>query len=525
MERTIPNLLDAAVEEAGSRTWLFHQDSQFTYEEAATCVRAAAGGLAALGVAHGDRVLVTMANTPDHLFTWLALMRLGAILVPANPGSPVPELIGLLQQTEPALVVTDPERRAAIGAAVAAGGASPVTVDIGLLFGASADGAPPPAARADDPAVLIPTSGTTGRSKLVTQTHLAYVMAGEGFPWWLDLSAGDRLMTSLPLFHINAPAYSVLGSVAARASLVLLERFSPRTFIDSARLYGATQFNSIGAMLEMLMRLPERSDDGANPLRLCYTGPSPTEERQLEIERRFGFRIVCGYALSETPFGLVWRRGSRPFGTLGGVRQHPVLGEVNEARVMVDGRPAAAGQPGELELRNPAVMKGYWRMPEETAAVLGPDGWLRTGDVVTDNEDGTYTFVGRLKEIIRRRGENLAPGEVEEVLASHPDVVEAAVVGVPDELSDEEVKAFVVLGDGSASGAAALHAWASERLARFKVPRYVEFVEELPHTPTGRVAKHELRRDRTAAEWDALAGDTAGGTTTGGTDGGTEGHG
>src|SRR5206468_6066643 len=145
------------------------------------------------------------------------------------------------------------------------------------------DTTPPEVAgpQADDPAVLIPTSGTTGRSKLVTQTHRAYVMAGEGFPWWLELTAEDRLMTSLPLFHINAPAYSVLGSVAARAGLVLLPRFSPSTFLDSARRFGATEFNAIGAMIEMLMHQPERHDDADTPLRLAYTGPSPTEASQL----------------------------------------------------------------------------------------------------------------------------------------------------------------------------------------------------------------------------------------------------
>jgi crotonobetaine/carnitine-CoA ligase len=345
-------------------------------------------------------------------------------------------------------------------------------------------------ARPEDPAVLIPTSGTTGRSKLVTQTHLAYVMAGEGFPWWMELTADDRLMTSLPLFHINAPAYSVLGSIAARASLVLLPRFSASTFIESARAYGATEFNAIGAMLEILMRRPERPGDPDNPLRLCYTGPSPPEARQLEIERRFGLRIVCGYAMSETPYGMIWPRGTRPFGTLGSPRQHPTLGQVNEARIV----------DGELQLRNPAVMKGYWGMPEETARVLLEDGWLRTGDLARANGDGTYTFIGREKEIIRRRGENLSPAEVEEALASHPDVSEAAVVGVPSELSEEEVKAFLVL-DGS-SELAEVRAWAARRLARYKVPRYVEAIAELPHTPTGRVAKHELSRERTADEID-----------------------
>ena len=374
-------------------------------------------------------------------------------------------------------------------------------VDVARLFEPAAGVDNPGPARADDAAVLIPTSGTTGRSKLVTQTHRAYVMAGEGFPWWMELGPDDRLMTSLPLFHINAPTYSMLGSVGARASLALLPGFSASTFLDSARRHGATEFNAIGAMLEILMRQPERPDDAQNPLRLCYTGPAPPKERQLEIEERFGLRIVCGYAMSETPYGTIWARGTRPYGTLGSVRQHPTLGVVNEGRVMRAGRPAPLGEVGELELRNPAVMKGYWGMPEETAQVLSADGWLKTGDLVTADADGLLTFVGRAKEVIRRRGENVAPAEIEEALASHPDVFEAAVVGVPSELSEEEIKAFVVLNDGAAD-LAAVRAHAAGLLAPFKVPRYMEATAELPHTPTGRVAKHQLDRERTDAEVD-----------------------
>jgi crotonobetaine/carnitine-CoA ligase len=408
-------------------------------------------------------VLATARNDPRYVFLWLAAAYTGAIYAGVDPRQTEAELAGLVGQIRPKLVVTD--------------------ANVDELFAQPGELDGPGPAGHDDPAVLIPTSGTTGRSKLVTQTHRAYAMAGEGFPWWLGLTEDDRLMTSLPLFHINAPAYSVLGSVAARASLVLLPRFSASGFLDSARRYGATEFNAIGAMLEILMRQPERPDDADNPLRLAYAGPTPPEERHLEFERRFGLRLTSGYAMSETPYGTVWAHGTRPYGTLGAPRQHPTLGQVNEARVSSE---------GELELRNPAVMKGYWEMPEETAEVLAPDGWLKTGDLVTENPDGTYTFVGRKKEVIRRRGENVAPAEIEEALASHPDVVEVAVVGVPSEMSEEDIKAFVVLRDGAEADFAELREWASQRLTPFKVPSRYEELEELPHTPTGRVAKHRL---------------------------------
>ena len=210
------------------------------------------------------------------------------------------------------------------------------------------------------------------------------------------------------------------------------------------------------------------------------------------MEARFGLRIVCGYAMSETTYGLVWPRGTRPYGTLGRPRQHPRTGEVNHARVVdEDGRDLPRGEVGELWLSNPAVTPGYWRMPSESAATI-TDGWLHTGDLVVVGEDGMYTFVGRRKEVLRRRGENLSPLEVEEALASHPAVAEVAVVGVPSELSEDEVKAFVVARHGHPLDLPALRAWAAERLTAFKVPRYWQQLDELPHTPTGRVAKHQL---------------------------------
>jgi crotonobetaine/carnitine-CoA ligase len=499
MTDTIPQLFDAAVAAAPDKTWLVFEDEAYTYAEARARIASAAAGLAEHGAGRGQLVLATAENRPAYVFTWLASAYLGSIMVAVNPRGSQAETAGLVGQVRPRLVVTGDAELAS--AALQLGAAAAVDVD--ALAGCPADpGFGPGAARADDPAVLIPTSGTTGRSKLVTQTQRGYVLAAEGFPWWMELGPDDRLMTSLPLFHVNAPTYSMLGSVAAGASLALLPRFSASTFIDSARRHGATEFNAIGAMLEILMRQPERPDDADNPLRLCYTGPAPSEGRQLEIERRFGLRIVCGYALSESPYGTIWAHGTRPFGTLGSIRQHPRLGRINEGRVIADDGPVGVGGVGELQLRNPAVMRGYWDMPEETAEVLLEDGWLRTGDLVSPNADGTLTFVGRRKDVIRRRGENVAPIEIEEALETHPQVREAAVIGVPSELSEEEIKAFVTVADPAAADLAGIRDWVAGRLARFKVPRYLEAVAELPHTPTGRIAKHRLPHDRTPGEVD-----------------------
>ncbi|MGH3321192.1 MAG: AMP-binding protein [Streptosporangiaceae bacterium] len=509
MPDTIPRLLAHAASRDADDAWLRTDDGGLTFGGAAGRVARTAAALRAVGVRHGDLVVLTARTTSPYLLCWLALATLGAVSVPTNPRSTPAELAGLVRQTGPRALVTD------AGLEPLVDGVSDVpalgTLDVDTLVGdwANADAGdarlPTGAASPGDLAVLIPTSGTTGRSKLVMQTHRAYAMAGEGFPYWMELTRDDRLMTSLPLFHINAPAYSVMGSLARGAGLVLLPRFSASGFLDAARRHGATEFNAIGAMLEILMRQPERPDDADTPLRLCYTGPSPTRERQEEIERRFGLRIVCGYAMSESPYGLIWPHGTRPFGTLGAPRQHPRLGTVNEARVVGDdGRELGPGDTGELLLRNPVVTPGYWEMPEETARVI-VDGWLHTGDLVTVGEDDIYTFVTRKKEVLRRRGENLSPLEVEEALLDHPDVLECAVVGVPSELSEEEVKAFVVPAPGGDPDFAALRTWTAGRLAAYKVPRFWQALDELPRTPTARVAKHQLPSGHPPGEYDAEA--------------------
>jgi len=508
---TIPGLLACAVARDPGGTWLRTDEGKLTFGGASAHVVQLVERLVDSGVGRGDLVVVTARTTPSYVLCWLALATIGAVSVPTDPTSTADELAGLLGQVEPRAVVTDVALRPLLRSASSTAFTDAIVLDIGDLlvdWRVEQPAAELPLTKGVDPgdlAVLIATSGTTGSSKLVMQTHRAYAWAGEGFPWWMELNSADRLMTSLPLFHINAPAYSVLGSLAAGAGLVLLPRFSARGFLDSARRHGATEFNAIGAMLEILMRQPPRPDDADTYLRLCYTGPSPAREWQEAFETRFGLRVVCGYAMSESPYGLIWRHGTRPFGTLGSPRQHPTLGKVNEVRVVDDqGLDLGPGQTGELLLRNPTVTPGYWKMPEETAATV-VDGWMHSGDLVTANADDTYTFLSRKKEVLRRRGQNMSPLEVEEAITTHPDVLEAAVVAVPSELTEDEVKAFVVPAPGSSLDFEAIRGWTAERLSAFKVPRFWQAVDALPRTPTSRVAKHQLPVGRSPGEYDAEA--------------------
>jgi crotonobetaine/carnitine-CoA ligase len=508
---TIPGLLSSAVSRDAGGTWLRTDEGSLTFGGASAHVTRLVEHLTDSGVRRGDLVVVTARTTPPYVLTWLALATLGAVSVPTDPTGTPDELAGLLAQVQPRAVVTDAELRTTVETAATSAATQALVLDVADLLGdwrTERPAADLPVADGTDPSdvfVLIPTSGTTGRSKLVMQTQRAYAWAGEGFPWWMELTPADRMMTTLPLFHVNAPAYSVLGSLAIGAGLVLVPRFSASGFLDTARRHGATEFNAIGAMLEILMRQPPRPDDADTDLRLCYTGPSPAREWQEAFEERFGLRVVCGYAMSESPYGLIWRHGTRPFGTLGSVRQHPTLGTVNEARVVDDdGGDLGVGETGELLLRNPTVTPGYWQMPEESEAAIG-DGWMHTGDLVIGNDDETYTFVARKKEVLRRRGLNLSPLEVEDAIAEHPDVLEVAVVAVPSELTEDEVKAFVVPTPGRSLDFAELRDWTADRLSAFKVPRFWETLAALPRTPTSRVAKHQLSRERTPAEWDTEA--------------------
>src|SRR5690349_15264536 len=305
--RTIPEVLTDAARRDPDGVWVRTDDGSMSFGAAAAQVAATAAALRATGVERGDHVLVTARTTAPYLLCWLALAWAGAVTVSANPRSAPAELAGLAHQTTPRAIITDAGLMPLISEAGITGVPPLGMLDAEELTKGWQDlapaGEPPPAppVRPADVAVLIPTSGTTGRSKLVMQTHRAYAMAGEGFPFWMELTRDDVLMTSLPLFHINAVAYSVMGSLACGAGLVLLPRFSASGFIDAARRHGATEFNAIGAMLEMLMRQPEGAGDADNPLRLCYTGPAPSRRRQEEMERRFGMRIVCGYGMSESP--------------------------------------------------------------------------------------------------------------------------------------------------------------------------------------------------------------------------------
>ncbi len=344
-------------------------------------------------------------------------------------------------------------------------------------------------------AAIVYTSGTTSRPKGVMVRHAAYTESGRSFPGWLRLAAPQRLWACLPLFHINAQAYSLMTALAHGFPMALTAQFHASTFWQDARQLEVTAVNVVGAMLEFLAAQPRGSFIDSS-LRTIYAAPGPAPAQRGELERRFKVRILTGYGMSENPFGCAESETSRmKTGSIGRPRQPAFGGFVNEMRVVREaGGDAATDEVGELCFRNPVMTPGYWNAAALTATTV-VDGWLHTGDAGRRDRDGDFFLTGRYKEMIRRRGENIAPREVEDVLLAHPSVEAAAVFGIATGLMEDEVVAVVVLRDGAAGNEADLKAWAATRLALYKVPSRIHFRDSLPITATHRVAKDALRKE------------------------------
>jgi crotonobetaine/carnitine-CoA ligase len=503
----VGDFLRSAAVEAGDDLFLVFGEHARTYAELDRRVDAAAAAWQALGVRKGDRIAFMLANRPLFLEGWLGLARAGGVLVAINTRWQEVEVGYFLGLTEPRLALVGDEFADVFGRAAETCDGLETVLTVGrdegleesLLAesGLGASATPEPVdLHSDDPVSFISTSGTTGRPKAVVQTHGNFVLTGEGYAQWVELRRGERIYLCLPLFHINSQAYTTMGAIAARATIVLAERFSASRFWDDMNRYGVNVFNFVGSMLAILLQREPALEERSHQVRLSYGGPVPLNPPRAEIERRFNLALISGIGMSETTFGLIESiHGERREGSLGKARQHPDPRIVNEARAVDDhGRPVPAGQVGELVFRNPVMMAGYYRNPEGTAETIR-DGWLHTGDLVRVDDDGYFYFVDRKKDVIRVRGENVASAEVEGALTRHPEVQEAGVIAVPSELTEDDVAAFVVPRPGAALDTDELIAWCGQRLAPFKVPRYLWLVDSLPKTETQRIEKHRLREE------------------------------
>ena len=487
---TVPELLSRGITRFGDAHALVTRGGTETFRELGSHIAGVGVALRRIGLRPGDRLLLVAPNANATVHVWLGAIAVGVLPAAVNPELTVPELRYLADDLDAAMIVAEGALADRLGAELGRR-----SVELHDLDRERASDLGPSAASPLDPAAIVYTSGTTSRPKGVLVRHAAYTETGLSFPAWVGLTESERLWACLPLFHINAQAYTLMASLAHGYPVVLTERFHATTFWSDARDLGATSVNVVGAMVAILARQPQETWV-PSALRTIYAAPAPAPEERAALEERFHVRIVGGYGMSENTFGCVENAGSRRKALSIGRPRQPTSGAfVNEMRIVTpEGAEARPSDVGELRFRNPVMTSGYWNAPDLTRELL-VDGWLCTGDAGHADASGDVFLDGRYKEMIRRRGENISPAEVEQALMSHPAVAAAAVFGVPSDLSEEDVAAVVVLSASASVDEAELREWAARSLAPYKVPATIAFRESLPMTPTMRVAKDALRAE------------------------------
>jgi crotonobetaine/carnitine-CoA ligase len=489
------------------RTFLVFSDEdgavqEITYADQVRRAGATAALLTELGVGEGDRVHLMTANRPEFLDVLFAAMALGAVVVPANPLSSVDEVVHQMHDAAAVLSIVDPARHATAIAALArsrqtgdADPMAPVVVPTSELLARRPETAPLPSGPRRGTASIMYTSGTTSRPKGVLVSHENYARVGRAVAHHLAVTEEDRWLVVLPLFHANAQYYCLMSALTVGASVALTSRFSATWWPHQTRELRPTLASLFAAPIRMIMaRTPPVPADADNGLRAVLFAQNLTDTQAAAFESRFGAPLVQLYGMTETVLPPL-------INPLDATRRWDSLGQVlagTKVKVVdSDGRRVPAGQAGELLVAGAPgidVTAGYHERPEATAALLD-QGWLHTGDLVRFDEHGHAFFVDRVKDMIKRSGENIAAGEVERVINEHPAVLESAVHGVPDPIHDEAVVAHVVLHDGETAGPEELHAWCTERLPRFKVPAQFLMRDDLPRTSVGKIRKDALRAE------------------------------
>lgn len=506
---TLPSLLASRCQRAPERELLAGEIRPWTYVAAQAASLQIAAALAREGVAAGDRVACVANNSDLAPLLLLALGHLSAVFVPVNPALTHDEMAYIVGHCEPRIVFAQPEVAERVAEVARSLPNAPRVLAAGWIDAldvptAALDALAPP--EAGDPLVIIYTSGTTGFPKGVVHSHRNFVLAAEAFVERMHLQPGERLMAVLPFFHLNALFYSLGGALACGGTLVTMPQFSASRMWRVAAAHGATQLNILAAVGNILAKRSRSEFDPSHRIRKVYGGPISAEMMQT-FREDFGVPdLVEGFGMSEIPgaFNNPFD-GLRKPGSIGLPARHPRMpGTFAQAKVVDDAlRELADGQEGELLVKTPISMVEYFRDPVQTADAYA-DGWLRTGDIARRDADGYFYFIARKKDIIRRRGENIAGAELDRVIGEHPDVLEAAAIGVPAPLGDEDILAVVVPRSRPAPTPQSIIEWCVPRLAAMKLPRYIVFADSLPHTPSQRVMKHALKKDPAllARAWD-----------------------
>lgn len=467
-------------------------DLELSYAALDTASSMASGWLSELGVGPGDRVGLMLPNIPQFPILYYGILRAGAVVVPMNP---------LFKSREVEYYLTDSGAKAIFAwdgiAAEAQPGAEAAGVPcvlVGQDFAAElGQHAPAPAVvdRApDDTAVILYTSGTTGKPKGAELTHSNLLSNVAVAVDLFDGNPGDVIFGGLPLFHSFGQTCGLNSAVACGATLTMIPRFEPHKALEVLQRDKVTIMQGVPTMYVALLQDPAHKDYDVSNLRLAVSGGASLPVEVLRgFEKEFGVILLEGYGLSETSPVASFNHADRErkAGSIG----TPVR-DVEMRLIDADWNDTADGEIGEIAIKGPNVMKGYWNRPDATTEAI-KDSWFRTGDLAKRDEDGYYFIVDRAKDMIIRGGYNVYPREVEEVLYEHPAVAEAAVVGVPDAEYGEEIGAAITLKAGASASAEEIQEFVKERIAAYKYPRIVWFLDEgLPKGPTGKILKREI---------------------------------
>jgi long-chain acyl-CoA synthetase len=446
-------------------------------------VARAAALFARLGVGAGDVVAIALPNRVELVVSLFAAWRLGAAATPVNPA---------LTRAEMQYQVDDAAAKVVIGDGLELD--API-VEVDALAEEPSVHAGPVAVRPDALALLIYTSGTTGKPKGVMLDHANIAAMCDMTRVALGITAADHSLLILPLFHVNGIVVGTLTPLLAGGRVTVAGRFSPKAFFGLVERIRPTYFSAVPAIYALLTSMPEAETADTSSLRLVVCGAAPMPAELIaRVEGTLGLVLVEGYGLSEGSCASTLNPydGVRKPGTVG----LPLAGQ--ELRVVDDlGRPLPQGERGEVVIRGANVMRGYLNRPEDTAKVI-VDGWLHTGDVGIFDEDGYLRIVDRIKDMIIRGGENIYPKEIETALYGHGGVLEAAVVGRPDEVLGEVVVAYAALRPGAEVSVDQLHDLCAEQLAKYKRPVLIEVLDQLPKNPVGKIDKPALRARATA---------------------------
>jgi len=453
-----------------------------------------AGELRQAGIGPGDRVAIILPNVPAFPVAFYAILLAGGTVVPMNPLLKAGEIDYFFTDSGAKIAFVWPDVVAEATKGTANSGTRIVQCGpTGPVKGALEGGAPltEPVDRDDnDTAIILYTSGTTGRPKGAELTHRnIYLNALRCANDIQHIEPDDIVMGCLPLFHVFGLVVGLSASVIAGSTLALIPRFDPAKAIEVIGKERVSIMQGVPTMYAAILGHPDGDTMDATSLRTCVSGGSAMPlEVMRAFEEKFGTVILEGYGLSETSpvasFNMMDRE--RKPGTIG-----IAIPGCEMRCVDADGTEVPVGEVGEIAIRGDNVMKGYWNKPEATAEAI-PDGWFRTGDLATMDDEGYFTIVDRKKDMIIRGGMNVYPREVEEVIYTPPDVIEVAVVGVPDDLMGENVAAAVALREGSTATPEEIIAFAKERIAAYKYPRQVWVVPELPKGPTGKILRREV---------------------------------